>query len=130
MIVDLAHSGRGLYCGWICPLGSVQEWVGKLGKRVLRSYYNKVPVLLDRILKFGKNLMLLVVIIQTARTATLLSAVLIPITICSTYGLAKSLSLAILKLSLRLGLPSSLNGLFVVMAVPWARSPVYSTLSA
>jgi hypothetical protein len=108
----------------------VQEWVGKLGKRLLRSHYNKVPVLLDRILKFGKNLMLLFAIIQTARTATLLSAVLIPITICSTYGLAKSLSLAILKLSLRLGLPSSLNGLFVVMAVPWARSPVYSTLSA
>jgi len=60
------------FCGWICPLGSVQEWVGKLGKRVLRSHYNKVPVLLDKILKFGKYLMLLFVIIQTARTATLL----------------------------------------------------------
>jgi polyferredoxin len=106
MIVDLAHSCRGLYCGWICPLGSVQEWVGKPGKRVLRSYYNKVPVLLDRILKFGKNLMLLVVIIQTARTATLLSAILISITISSTDGQTKSLSLAILKLSLRSGLPS------------------------
>lgn len=130
MIVDLAHSGRGLYCGWICPLGSVQEWVGKLGKRLLRSHYNKVPVLLDRILKFGKNLMLLVVIIQTARTATLLSAILISITISSTDGQTKSLSLAILQLSLRSGLPSSLNRLSVVMAVPWARSPVYSTLSA
>ncbi len=52
--------------------GSVQEWVGKLGKRVLRSHYNKVSVSLDRILKFGKYLMLLFVIIQTARTATLL----------------------------------------------------------
>ncbi len=53
-------------------MGNVQEWVGKLGKRLLRSHYNKVPVLLDRILKFGKYLMLLFVIIQTARTATLL----------------------------------------------------------
>ncbi|MBN2253660.1 MAG: 4Fe-4S binding protein [Kosmotogaceae bacterium] len=71
LFASLALAGA-FFCGWICPLGSVQEWVGKLGKKVLRSHYNKIPVLLDKILKFGKYLMLLFVIIQTARTATLL----------------------------------------------------------
>jgi len=26
-----------VFCGWVCPLGSVQEWLGKLGKKILRS---------------------------------------------------------------------------------------------
>lgn len=71
LLASLIIAGA-FFCGWICPLGSVQEWFGKLGKRVLRSHYNKVPVLLDKILRSGKYLMLLFVIIQTARTATLL----------------------------------------------------------
>lgn len=71
LLASLIIAGA-FFCGWICPLGSVQEWVGKLGKRVLKSHYNKVPAILDRVLGLGKYLMLLFVIIQTARTATLL----------------------------------------------------------
>jgi NAD-dependent dihydropyrimidine dehydrogenase PreA subunit len=37
------------FCGRLCPLGSVQEWIGLLGRRVLGSRYNR-PVPGDRIL--------------------------------------------------------------------------------
>ena len=29
-----------VFCGWVCPLGTVQEWVGKLGKKLFRRRYN------------------------------------------------------------------------------------------
>ena len=33
------------FCGWICPLGTVQEWVGKLGKKLFkrRRYNHFIP---------------------------------------------------------------------------------------
>ncbi|PLX31221.1 MAG: ferredoxin, partial [Clostridiales bacterium] len=29
-----------VFCGWVCPLGTLQEWIGKLGKRIFKSKYN------------------------------------------------------------------------------------------
>lgn len=36
-----------VFCGRICPLGSVQEWIGRLGRRFLGSRFNR-PVPGDR----------------------------------------------------------------------------------
>lgn len=66
------------FCGWICPLGAVQEWIGKLGKRIFKSRYNKVPVKLDRVLRFLKYVILTFVIVQTARTGKLMFASIDP----------------------------------------------------
>ncbi|GAB6189303.1 hypothetical protein JCM30566_10420 [Marinitoga arctica] len=60
------------FCGWICPLGSVQEWFGKLGKKLFKDKYNKVPVKVDRVLRYLKYFVLAVIIIQTARTSKLI----------------------------------------------------------
>jgi Pyruvate/2-oxoacid:ferredoxin oxidoreductase delta subunit len=59
------------FCGWICPLGSVQEWFGALGKKIFKKNYNKVPKKIDNILKYLKYVVLAIVIIQTARTSKL-----------------------------------------------------------
>ncbi|APT76136.1 4Fe-4S ferredoxin [Marinitoga sp. 1137] len=59
------------FCGWICPLGSVQEWVGKLGKKIFKDKYNRVPVKVDRVLRYLKYIVLAIIIIQTARTSKL-----------------------------------------------------------
>lgn len=59
------------FCGWICPLGSIQEWFGKLGRKIFGRFYNKVPKRLDFILRFGKYALLIWIIIQTARTGKL-----------------------------------------------------------
>ena len=40
-------------CGWVCPLGSIQEWIGKLGKKIFKKRYNTfVPRKIDRILRY------------------------------------------------------------------------------
>ena len=40
------------FCGWICPFGSIQEWFGKLGKKLLHRKYNHlIPYKIDRILR-------------------------------------------------------------------------------
>lgn len=70
LLIALVLTGAG-FCGWICPLGSIQEWFGKLGRKIFGRYYNKIPKKLDFILRFGKYILLIWVIIQTARTGKL-----------------------------------------------------------
>ncbi|MEA2077105.1 MAG: 4Fe-4S binding protein [Candidatus Marinimicrobia bacterium] len=45
-----------LFCGWICPVGTVSEWFNKLGERLGVSFTLKG--VLDRILRFGKYVLL------------------------------------------------------------------------
>ena len=64
-----------VFCGWVCPLGSVHEWLGKLGKKILRSKYNYfIPYRLDRILRYLRYLMLGWVVYMTAVTGKLIFA--------------------------------------------------------
>lgn len=59
-------------CGWVCPLGSLQEWVGKLGRKLLKKRYNNfLPEKLDQALRYLRYLVLAWVIYMTATTATL-----------------------------------------------------------
>lgn len=61
-----------LFCSWLCPLGAVQEWVGKLGKRLLGKKYNRlVPPRLDRALGWLRYVVLAGIVIQTTRLLTL-----------------------------------------------------------
>ncbi|WP_367357343.1 4Fe-4S binding protein [Mesotoga sp.] len=53
LLISLVIAGA-FFCGWICPLRSVQEWIGKAGRKLLRSHYNKVPAGLNKILSLGK----------------------------------------------------------------------------
>jgi len=56
-----------VFCGWICPFGSFQEWVGKIGRKIFkRKYNNFVPGKVDRILRYLRYAVLLWVIIMTA----------------------------------------------------------------
>lgn len=59
-------------CGWVCPFGSVQEWVGKLGRRLFKRRYNGfVPPRLDRILRYARYLVLAWVSYMTIVTGKL-----------------------------------------------------------
>jgi polyferredoxin len=61
-----------VFCGWVCPLGTVQEWVGKLGKKVFRRRYNHfVPAGLDRYLRYLRYGVLLWVLYVTATSGVL-----------------------------------------------------------
>jgi polyferredoxin len=61
-----------VFCGWICPLGTVQEWFSSLGRKIFRKRFNHfVPQKLDRILRYMRYLVLAWVIYMTAATGTL-----------------------------------------------------------
>ena len=61
-----------LFCGYICPFGSFQEWIGKLGKKLFPNRYNRmVPQKLDRILRYLRYGVLAMVLYNTAVTAKL-----------------------------------------------------------
>lgn len=61
------------FCGWVCPLGSFQEWIGKIGKKVFkRKYNNFVPQGLDKLLRYLRYFVLIWVIYATAKTGVLI----------------------------------------------------------
>jgi polyferredoxin len=61
-----------VFCGWVCPLGTVQEWVGKLGKKLFRRRYNHfVPARLDQYLRYLRYGVLLWVLYVTATSGVL-----------------------------------------------------------
>lgn len=62
-----------VFCGWVCPLGSIQEWVGKLGRKFMGKNYNKIiPERLDRSMRYLRYLVLIWVVVVTARSGYLL----------------------------------------------------------
>ncbi|MEK6266693.1 MAG: 4Fe-4S binding protein [Clostridium sp.] len=62
-----------VFCGWICPLGSFQEWIGKIGKRIFKNRYNKfVPKGIDRYMKYFRYLILIAVVIVTSKSGYLM----------------------------------------------------------
>lgn len=84
-VLVLALAGRGFFCGWICPLGTLQEMVHAAGRAVtdrvppLRRLRRKLELSanterwhrVDRILRWGRWLVLAWAIIGAAVTGTM-----------------------------------------------------------
>ena len=61
------------FCGWICPLGTVQEFVAKAGRKILGKRYGKIiPKKLDGILRYLRYAVLIWVIVMTAISGKLI----------------------------------------------------------
>lgn len=59
-------------CGWVCPFGTFQEWLGKLGRKIFGTKFNHfIPQKLDNYLRFLRYLVLLLVVYVTASSAKL-----------------------------------------------------------
>ena len=64
-----------VFCGWVCPLGSIQEWIGKIGKRIFGKRYNQfMPKKVDQLLRYLRYILLALVMYNTARSGMLLFA--------------------------------------------------------
>ena len=48
-LIGLTLVAKKSFCSWVCPLGTVQEWLGKLG-RALFGRYLHLPASIDRVL--------------------------------------------------------------------------------
>ncbi|WP_320130206.1 4Fe-4S binding protein [uncultured Sphaerochaeta sp.] len=60
-------------CGWICPFGTFQEWIGKIGRKIFKKRYNHfVPTKLDKILRYARYLVLAWVSYMTVITGKLI----------------------------------------------------------
>lgn len=60
-------------CGWVCPFGTFQEWIGKIGRKIFKKKYNNlIPYKFDKYLRFSRYLLLAWVIYQTATTTKLI----------------------------------------------------------
>ncbi len=63
-----------VFCGWVCPMGTIQEFVGKLGRRIFKRYNRFIPQKVDRYLRYLRYVVLAWVIYMTASSATLVFA--------------------------------------------------------
>lgn len=64
-----------VFCGWVCPFGSFQEALGKIGRKLFRRKYNRfIPGKLDKILRYLRYVVLIWVVYMTAVTGLLVFA--------------------------------------------------------
>ncbi len=59
-------------CSYACPLGSIQEWIGKIGKRIFKERYNHfIHSKLDKYLRYMRYVTLLFTIYLTTNSLKL-----------------------------------------------------------
>lgn len=73
--IVLALFAGPVFCGWVCPLGTFQEWIAKIGRKLFKKRYNHfLPTKVDNVLRFFRYLVLIWVVFMTARSMTLVYA--------------------------------------------------------
>lgn len=73
--IVLALLAGPVFCGWVCPLGTFQEWIAKIGKKIFKKRYNHfIPAEVDDVLRYFRYVVLIWVVFMTARSMTLVFA--------------------------------------------------------
>ncbi|WP_319475878.1 4Fe-4S binding protein [Marispirochaeta aestuarii] len=75
IVFALALAFGPVFCGWICPLGTVQEFISRIGRRIFGKRHNRfIPRAADRYLRYLRYLVLGWVIYATAVSGVLVFA--------------------------------------------------------
>jgi len=62
-----------VFCSYVCPLGTIQEWFGKIGKKIFKRRYNTfIPRKLHNVLKYFRYISLILTVIITYNAAKLI----------------------------------------------------------
>lgn len=104
-----------VFCGWVCPLGTVQEWVGKWGRKLFKRRYNHfVPEKIDRPLRYLRYVILAWVLYVTAVSGTLIFEAYDPYYALFNFWTGEVAVTALMILGLTLGLS-------VFVERPWCK---------
>lgn len=104
-----------IFCGYVCPLGSYQEWIGRLGRRLFPRRYGKlISPAADRALGYLRYGVLAVTVYQTAVAGTLVFQAVDPY-----YALFNFLTGEVALSALILLLAVTVLSLFIER--PWCR---------
>jgi len=61
-----------VFCGWICPFGTFQEFLSKIGLKIFKKRFNHfVPEKADNIFRYLRYIFLIRILITTAKTGKL-----------------------------------------------------------
>jgi len=64
-----------VFCSFVCPLGTLQEWIGKLGKKIFKRKYNTfIPQKVHNILRYLRYISLIAVVLLTFNASRLIFA--------------------------------------------------------
>lgn len=64
-----------VFCSFVCPLGTIQEWFGKLGRKIFKRRYNTfIPQKLHNVLKYFRYVVLILTVILTFNAGRLIFA--------------------------------------------------------
>lgn len=69
-VIALSIIAGSAFCSWLCPLGAVQEWLAKLGKKVFGRNFN-LPAKLHNPLRYLRYVSLIAIIFFTVRGSSL-----------------------------------------------------------
>lgn len=72
IIIFLSILFGPVVCSYMCPLGSVQEWLGKIGRKIFGPKYNNfLPKKLDKALRYLRYVVLIITIYLTTESLKL-----------------------------------------------------------
>lgn len=64
-----------LFCGWICPFGTFQEWIAAVGRKIFKKKYNHfIPYKFDKYLRYLRYVVLTWVLIMTVNSGKIIFA--------------------------------------------------------
>lgn len=104
-----------VFCGWVCPLGTIQEWFGKIGRKLFKHRYNSfVPVKIDKVLRYVRYAVLVWVVFVTARSGYLMFETIDPYNALFSFWSDEVKIPALIILGITLGLS-------LIVERPWCK---------
>ena len=62
-----------VFCGWICPFGTFQEFISSIGRKLFKKRFNSIiPKRIDRVLRYTRYLVLIWVVVVSAYSVKLM----------------------------------------------------------